>query len=141
MLRTRRNAPNTAPAQSSAPSPSPPRAPNRAVSDAEERKEEAPAAATPSRRAANEPKFLTESRNLLAMIRSGASFDVTDDHQTALEQLIKKYTQELDKGVKKEQQITQLTKRLCNRLASVAVSFPSFPKHSLPLHFTPLHHF
>ena len=29
----------------------------------------------------------------------------------------------------------------CNRLASVAVSFPSFPKHSLPLHSTSRHPF
>ena len=29
----------------------------------------------------------------------------------------------------------------CNRLASVAVSFPSFPKHSFLLHFTSLHPF
>ena len=32
----------------------------------------------------------------------------------------------------------QAAQQICNRLASVAVSFPSFPKHSLPLHSTPL---
>jgi len=29
----------------------------------------------------------------------------------------------------------------CNKLTSVAVSFPSFPKHSLPLHFNSRHPF